>query len=54
MADNPAAMTELRALLKAREGLYAQAAHTVDTHARSLDAVVDDALERLESQAAPQ
>lgn len=31
MADNPAAMAELRRLLAAREPLYAQAAHTVDT-----------------------
>lgn len=31
MADNPQAMTELRALLAAREPLYAQARLTVDT-----------------------
>lgn len=31
MADNPRAMAELRSLLAAREPLYAQADHTVDT-----------------------
>ena len=31
MADNPQAMAELRRLLAAREPLYAQARHTVDT-----------------------
>ena len=31
MADNPQAMAELRRLLAAREPLYAEAAHTVDT-----------------------
>ncbi len=31
MADHPQAMAELRRLLAAREPLYAQAAHTVDT-----------------------
>ena len=33
MADNPQAMAELRRLLAAREPLYAQAHHTVDTGA---------------------
>ena len=31
MADNPQAMQELRRLLAAREPLYAQAHHTIDT-----------------------
>ena len=31
MADNPAAMEELRALLAARESTYAQAQATIDT-----------------------
>jgi XRE family aerobic/anaerobic benzoate catabolism transcriptional regulator len=31
MADNPQAMAELRSLLAAREPLYAQAEHTIDT-----------------------
>ncbi len=36
MKDNPAAMTELRALLKVREPLYAQADYTIDTSKRTL------------------
>jgi XRE family aerobic/anaerobic benzoate catabolism transcriptional regulator len=31
MSDHPQAMSELRRLLRARESLYAEAAHTVDT-----------------------
>ena len=31
MADNPEAMAELRRLLAARQPLYAEAAHTIDT-----------------------
>jgi XRE family transcriptional regulator, aerobic/anaerobic benzoate catabolism transcriptional regulator len=41
MADHPQAMSDLRALLAAREPLYAAAAHTVDTSEHSVDAVVD-------------
>jgi len=41
MADHPQAMSDLRALLAAREPLYAAAAHTVDTSGHSVDAVVD-------------
>ena len=42
MADHPQAMADLRALLAAREPLYAGAEHTVDTSGRTVDAVVDD------------
>ena len=41
MADHPQAMADLRALLGAREALYAQAAHTVDTSGVMVDAVVE-------------
>lgn len=40
MAKNPHAFSELRALLAAREPLYANAHHVVDTHGRSVDEVV--------------
>lgn len=39
MADHPQAMAELRRLLAAREPLYAQAHHTVDTSKRRVEAV---------------
>lgn len=42
MADHPQAMADLRALLAAREPLYAGAEHTVDTSGRAVDAIVDD------------
>ncbi len=42
MADHPQAMADLRALLSAREQLYAGAQHTVDTSERSVGAIVDD------------
>jgi XRE family aerobic/anaerobic benzoate catabolism transcriptional regulator len=42
MADHPQAMADLRALLAARETLYAGADHTVDTSGRAVDAIVDD------------
>jgi len=41
MAQNPHAFAELRALLAARESLYASAHHVVDTSGRSVDEVVD-------------
>jgi XRE family transcriptional regulator, aerobic/anaerobic benzoate catabolism transcriptional regulator len=41
MADNPQAMAELRRLLDAREPLYAQAHHTVDT-TRGLELTAQD------------
>lgn len=40
MADHPQAMGELRRLLAAREPLYAEAAHTVDTSRLTLSGVV--------------
>ena len=42
MADHPQAMADLRALLAARQPLYASADHTVDTSGRPIDAIVDD------------
>lgn len=41
MADHPQAMADLRALLSAREPLYAQAAHIVQTTGVMVEAVVD-------------
>jgi XRE family aerobic/anaerobic benzoate catabolism transcriptional regulator len=41
MSKNPHAFAELRALLAAREPLYAAAHHVVDTSGRSIDAVVE-------------
>jgi XRE family aerobic/anaerobic benzoate catabolism transcriptional regulator len=42
MADHPQAMADLRALLAARDSLYASAAHTVETSGRPVDRIVDD------------
>jgi len=42
MADHPQAMADLRALLAAREPLYASADHTIDTSGRAVAAIVDD------------
>ena len=42
MADHPQAMADLRALLAAREPLYAGAEHTVETSGRGLHEIVDD------------
>ena len=42
MADHPKAMADLRAILAAREPLYASADHTVNTSGRSVDAVVGE------------
>lgn len=41
MADHPQAMAELRRLLAAREPLYAEAAHTVETSGHDVDGVID-------------
>jgi XRE family transcriptional regulator, aerobic/anaerobic benzoate catabolism transcriptional regulator len=41
IADHPAAMAELRRLLRIREPLYAQAAHTVDTARLGPDEAAD-------------
>ena len=40
MADNPGAMAELRRLLAARQPLYAEAAHVIDTSRRGVDEAV--------------
>jgi XRE family aerobic/anaerobic benzoate catabolism transcriptional regulator len=42
MADHPQAMADLRALLGAREPLYARADHTINTSGRAVDEIVDD------------
>ena len=42
MADSPHAFAELRALLAAREKLYARADHTIDTTGRPASAVVSE------------
>ena len=42
MADHPQAMADLRALLAAREPLYAGAEHTIDTSGRTVAKIVDD------------
>jgi shikimate kinase len=41
MADHPQAMADLRALLAAREPLYAQADYIIDTAQVMVDAVVE-------------
>jgi XRE family aerobic/anaerobic benzoate catabolism transcriptional regulator len=40
MAENPHAFAQLRELMSARESLYAEADHVVETSGRSLDQVV--------------
>ena len=45
MADHPQAMADLRALLAAREPLYASAHHTVSTTGRKVDDIVDELLQ---------
>ena len=42
MADHPQAMSDLRALLAAREPLYASATHTVNTSGRPVDRIVEE------------
>jgi XRE family transcriptional regulator, aerobic/anaerobic benzoate catabolism transcriptional regulator len=42
MADHPQAMADLRALLAAREPLYASADHTIQTSNRTVDDIVDE------------
>ena len=42
MADHPQAMADLRTLLAAREGLYAQAAMTVDTSGASAERIAEN------------
>jgi len=41
MAGSPHAFSELRALIAAREALYARAEHTINTSGRTVDEVVD-------------
>lgn len=50
MADNPEAMTELRAMLAAREPLYAGAHLTVETSGRSPSEVADAIRRSIESR----
>jgi XRE family aerobic/anaerobic benzoate catabolism transcriptional regulator len=45
MADHPQAMADLRALLAAREPLYASADRTIDTSGRTVDEIVDDLID---------
>jgi XRE family aerobic/anaerobic benzoate catabolism transcriptional regulator len=42
MADHPQAMADLRALLTARDPLYATADYTIETSGRSVDTVVEE------------
>ena len=50
MADNPAAMEELRAMLRSREKSYREAWLTVDTSRRAPDEVAALIVERLEKE----
>ena len=47
MANHPQAMADLRALLAARQALYATAHQTVETSGRTVDEVVDEIREKL-------
>jgi len=51
MAENPHAFAELRALLAAREPLYAKAEHTIDTSGHTVAQVVQALIEALEKPA---
>ena len=50
MADHPQAMADLRSLLAAREPLYAQAEHVIDTAQVMVDAVVDSIARELDAK----
>ncbi len=50
MAGNPEAMTQLRALLKAREPIYGRADAQLDTAGRSLDTSLQDLLALIEDK----
>jgi XRE family aerobic/anaerobic benzoate catabolism transcriptional regulator len=50
MADHPQAMADLRALLAAREPLYASADHTIDTSGFSAAKVVDQVMRAVSVQ----
>ena len=54
MRDHAHAMADLRALLDAREPLYARADVTVDTSGRRLDGVVAEVVDALAPRSAPQ
>jgi XRE family aerobic/anaerobic benzoate catabolism transcriptional regulator len=47
MAQNPHAFAELRALLAAREPLYAAARYAVDTSVMTVDGAVDELMQRI-------
>lgn len=49
MADHPEAMADLRALLAAREPLYASADYTINTSGRSTKAIVDEVASKAEA-----
>ena len=49
MAHHPQAMADLRALLAAREPLYASADRTIETSARAVDEIVDELMLQLSS-----
>src|SRR5205807_1765133 len=53
MASHPHAMAELRALLTARERLYAEAEHVIDTSRLAVDAAVERLTRELGPTAAP-
>ncbi|MBT8493781.1 MAG: helix-turn-helix domain-containing protein [Deltaproteobacteria bacterium] len=53
MAENPHAFAELKALLSAREPLYARADHVVDTADHAPRAVVEAISDALQTDAAP-
>jgi shikimate kinase len=49
MADHPEAMADLRALLAAREPLYASADYTINTSGRSTKVIVDEVASKAEA-----
>ena len=53
MAQHPHAMAELRALLTARERLYAEAEHVIDTSRLGVDAAVEKLARELGPSTAP-
>ena len=53
MANHPQAMADLRALLAARETLYASADHTIDTSGVRMDRIVANIQKALELPARP-
>ena len=51
MADNPAAMQELRAMLRARESVYAESRWSVETQGRDPEAIADEIERRVTAEA---